>query len=73
MISESLLPEKKEFTPTPFYEFSRASLIPLGRVFTIRQNVLHGFATKNARLHALSQRALPTLRSDKIAQNIYQF
>ena len=30
IISESLLPEKKKFTPTPFYEFSRASLTPNG-------------------------------------------
>ena len=43
IISESLLPEKKEFTPTPFYEFSRAILTPLGRVFKIQNIFLHDF------------------------------
>ena len=49
--------KKRNLHQRLFYEFSRASLTPLGRVFTIRQNVLHGFATKNARLHTLNYRA----------------
>ena len=44
-------------------------ITPLGR----RQNpmcILHGFATKNARLHDNSERALATLKSNKIVQYI---